>query len=69
MFKEEEQGDKRVLTLRTEQLLETEPQTIAAACPFCMRMLSDGLALKDREDDVRQLDIAEVLWASVSDPA
>ena len=67
MFKEEEKGDQRVLMLRTEQLLEADPQTIASACPFCMRMLSDGLGMKDREDDVRQLDVAEVLWQSVGD--
>lgn len=67
MFKEEEKGDKRILILRTEQLLETDPQTIASACPFCMRMLSDGVGMKDREDDVQQLDIAEVLWKSVAD--
>ena len=67
MFKEEEKGDKRILTLRTEQLLETEPQTVASACPFCMRMLFDGLGMKDR-DDVQQMDIAEVLWRSVADP-
>ena len=67
MFKEEEKGDKRILILRTEQLLDAQPNTIASACPFCMRMLSDGLGLKDREDDVRQLDIAEILWQSVGD--
>ncbi|MCK4659751.1 MAG: (Fe-S)-binding protein [Phycisphaerae bacterium] len=64
MFKEEEKGDKRMNILRIEQLLDTKPQTVASACPFCMRMLSDGLGMKDR-DDVCQLDIAEVLWKSV----
>ncbi|MFH0982338.1 MAG: (Fe-S)-binding protein [Planctomycetota bacterium] len=66
MFKEEEKGDKRVNILRTEQLLETQPQVVASACPFCTRMLADGLGMKDRED-VQQLDIAEVLWKSVAD--
>jgi Fe-S oxidoreductase len=37
---------------------------VASACPFCMRMLSDGIADKQRED-VRQLDVAEVLCESV----
>ena len=41
MFKEEEKGTMRVNTLRTEQALETEPEIIAAACPFCMTMMTD----------------------------
>ncbi len=60
MFKEEEPGRERVNIARTEQLLETNPEVVASACPFCMRMLTDGLAAKGRED-VAQLDIAEVL--------
>jgi len=65
MFKEEEPGSQRVNILRTRQLLETKPDTIASACSFCMRMLTDGLAAEERSD-VRQLDIAEVLLESVS---
>ncbi|UCE60693.1 MAG: (Fe-S)-binding protein [Phycisphaerales bacterium] len=65
MFKEEEEGDQRVSILRTEQILETNPDMICSACPFCMRMLTDGLAEKDREE-MPQLDIAEILWESVS---
>ena len=79
MFKEEEKGLVRVNIRRTEQLLEAleapnrpnsetakpDGRTIASACPFCMRMLTDALGQKDR-DDVKQLDIAEVLLCSVA---
>jgi Fe-S oxidoreductase len=64
-FKEEEPGEERVNVARTGQLLATGADTVASGCPFCMRMLTDGLAAKDR-DDVRQMDIAEVLLESVS---
>ena len=64
MFKEEESGDQRVNAARTQQLLDTNPDAIASACPFCMRMLTDGLADKDRED-LPQLDVAEILLESV----
>ncbi|MFQ5502952.1 MAG: heterodisulfide reductase-related iron-sulfur binding cluster, partial [Phycisphaerae bacterium] len=64
MFKEEESGDERVNVRRTEQLLATKPDTVASSCPFCQRMLVDGLAVKERED-VAELDIAELLWKSV----
>jgi Fe-S oxidoreductase len=64
MFKEEEAGDQRVNIVRTRQLLDTNPDAIGSACPFCMRMLTDALADVDRED-MPQLDIAEVLLESV----
>ncbi len=64
MFKEEEQGESRVNLMRTDQLLATKPDTVSSACPFCMRMLTDGLADRGKED-VKQLDIAELLLESV----
>ncbi len=69
MFKEEEpprEGAEaqRVNDSRTLQLLQTKPTAVASACPFCQRMLIDGLAKQGR-DEVRQLDIAELLWESV----
>jgi Fe-S oxidoreductase len=64
MFKEEEQGDERVSNRRTMQLLATSPQAVGSNCPFCMRMLTDGLADAEREE-VKPLDIAELLHASV----
>ncbi|MFQ5590513.1 MAG: (Fe-S)-binding protein [Phycisphaerae bacterium] len=64
MFKEEEPGKQRVNALRTTQLLDTAPDAISSACPFCMRMLTDGLAEKERED-LPQLDIAELLLEAV----
>ncbi len=64
MFKEEEEGDEKISIKRTGQLLDTKPDTLATACPFCQRMLLDGLADMDREE-VGQYDIAELLWQAV----
>ena len=64
MFKEEEAGDERVNQRRAQQLLDTKPDAISSACPFCQRMLTDGLADKDRED-VEQVDVAELLLAAM----
>ncbi len=60
MFKEEEEGDERVNQRRTKQLLDTKPDVISSACPFCTRMLSDGLGDAERTD-VEQVDVAEML--------
>jgi len=65
MFKEAEKGDKEVYELRTEQALEKNPNVIATACPFCMTMMQDGLKMKDMQDKVEVLDIAEIIERSL----
>jgi len=61
MFKEPEKGDKDVNILRTEQAIETDAEIIAAACPFCNTMLTDGVKGLDREASIKVMDIAELL--------
>ncbi len=57
----EEQNSDRVNVLRTEQLLQSGASTIAAACPFCMTMLTDGLKAKSKDEEIRMLDVVELL--------
>jgi Fe-S oxidoreductase len=59
----EEDPDKRVNLLRTDQALGTNPEVIAVSCPFCMTMLSDGIKAKDLEDRVKTLDVMEIVEA------
>ena len=66
MFKEAEKGDKEVNIERTEQALETQPEIIAAACPFCNTMMTDGVKNKEKEASIAVMDIAE-LMASAED--
>jgi Fe-S oxidoreductase len=61
----EEQNEKRVNVKRTLQLLDTGAKTIASGCPFCMTMLTDGLKAQEKEDTIKQLDVAEILAKSV----
>ena len=61
MFKEPEKGDKDINELRTEDALETNPDIIATACPYCMTMMSDGIKVKEKENDIKVLDIAELM--------
>ena len=61
MFKEPEKGDKDVNIERTEQALETQPEIIAAACPFCNTMMTDGVKNKEKEASIKVLDVAELL--------
>lgn len=66
MFKEEESGSTRVNWERTEEAVNTGASIIAAACPFCNTMLTDGVKTKEKEDQVQVLDIAELIAASLS---
>jgi heterodisulfide reductase subunit D len=65
MFKEAEKGEKEIFIERTEEALKTEASVIATACPFCMTMLTDGLKYKNKENDVKNLDIAELIAHSL----
>ncbi len=61
MFKDAEKGDKEINIARTEQALETNTEIIAAACPFCNTMLSDGIKNKEMENKVVLMDVAELI--------
>ncbi len=61
MFKDAEAGNKEINIERTEEALATGANIIAAACPFCMTMLSDGVKNKEKEDQVKVLDLAELI--------
>ena len=61
MFKEAEKGDMEVYSLRTKDVLEINPEIIATACPFCMTMLTDGLKMEDKQQEIKVLDIAELI--------
>lgn len=61
MFKEPENGKKDINIERTEQALETQPDIIAAGCPFCNTMMSDGVKNKEKEDSLAVLDLAEMI--------
>ncbi len=61
MFKEAEPGKKEVNVERTEDALETKPNVIAAGCPFCNTMLTDGVKHFEKENEIKVKDIAELI--------
>lgn len=60
MFKDAEPGNKEINIERTEQALESKPDIIAASCPFCNTMMTDGVKNK-AEVQVKVKDIAEMI--------
>ncbi|WP_417444732.1 (Fe-S)-binding protein [Joostella sp.] len=61
MFKEPEKGNKDINIERTEQAIEAKPDIIAAGCPFCNTMLTDGVKGKDKEASIDVMDVAELI--------
>ena len=60
MFKEPEKGSKDINIERIDEALALEPDIVAASCPFCMTMLSDGVKNYNKEEEVKVMDIAEI---------
>jgi heterodisulfide reductase subunit D len=67
MFKEEEPGTTRVNFARSEEAIETGANIIAANCPFCMTMLTDGVKNNEKEDQVKVMDLAEIINAAIAE--
>ena len=61
MFKDAEAGKKEINIERTEQALDTQPDIIAAGCPFCNTMMTDGVKNKEKEGSIAVMDIAELI--------
>ena len=64
MWMEEREGT-RVNIARTEMALQVNPTVIGSNCPYCLTMLSDGTKAKEVEEQVRTLDIAEIIEKSI----
>jgi heterodisulfide reductase subunit D len=60
MFKEPEPGRKDINDERMLDVLQSQAKVVAAACPFCMTMLSDGVKHAEKEGEIQVLDIAEI---------
>ncbi|MEN9909699.1 MAG: hypothetical protein RLZZ540_2848, partial [Bacteroidota bacterium] len=61
MFKDAEKGDKEINIERTEDALASQSEIIATACPFCNTMMTDGIKNKEKEGEVKVMDIAELI--------
>jgi Fe-S oxidoreductase len=60
MWMEEHLGT-RINIKRTEQALATNASVVAANCPFCITMVTDGVKAKNMTDKVKVMDVAELV--------
>jgi Fe-S oxidoreductase len=66
MFKEAEKGNKEVFIERIEDAIVTGADIVATACPFCMTMMTDGIKYKNKEEEMKNFDIAELVALSLT---
>ncbi|MCK9230323.1 MAG: heterodisulfide reductase-related iron-sulfur binding cluster [Syntrophales bacterium] len=64
MWMEEDIGE-RINDMRAAQAIEAKADTIAVACPFCLTMMADGIKDHAREESMKSIDIAEIVWYSM----
>lgn len=66
----EEPPTQRPANRRTEELLATGAKTVAVGCPFCRIMIGDSLKQVRPDDEIRLVDLAEMLQeANASRPS
>ncbi len=61
----EERIGKRVNIERTEEALRVKPDVVGTACPFCLTMFEDGLRAKDATEQMKAMDLAELVARSL----
>ena len=61
IFKESEKGKVEINIERIKDVEQANPQTLVAACPFCMTMMNDGLKEKNLDSSIDIKDITEII--------
>ena len=57
----EEAPEQRVSRIRAKEAMDTGAKVLATACPFCLNMMTDGITGLDGGENVRVMDVAEML--------
>ncbi|CDX02580.1 CoB--CoM heterodisulfide reductase iron-sulfur subunit D [Desulfitobacterium hafniense] len=65
MWLEEHQGE-RINVMRADEAIALGVDRVGTACPFCLTMISDGGAAREAGEQVKVLDIAEILAEKIS---
>jgi len=65
----EENIGTRVNMERTNEAIGTGADVVSTACPYCMIMLDDAVRANAKEDDVRVLDLSQLLEESMGSGA
>ena len=61
----DESPEQRVSRVRAAEAISTGAKTLATACPFCLNMMTDGMASTDGGENVKVMDVAELIAQSM----
>jgi Fe-S oxidoreductase len=64
MWMEETIG-KRINLERSEEIVTQQVSNVAVSCPFCLTMIEDGMKDLEKEEEIKTLDIAELVAKSM----
>jgi Fe-S oxidoreductase len=56
-----EEHGTRINEMRTDEALAINVDVVGTACPFCLTMFADGIAAREAGEQIKALDIAEIL--------
>ena len=65
----EEDIGERINVHRAKEAIADAPDAVASACPFCLVMVRDGVADLGKGEEIATEDLAEIIAASLADPA
>jgi Fe-S oxidoreductase len=60
MWMEETIG-KRIYLERSEEIVRQQVSNVAVGCPFCLTMIEDGMKELGKEEEIKTMDIAELV--------
>ncbi|WP_088186739.1 heterodisulfide reductase-related iron-sulfur binding cluster [Desulfosporosinus sp. FKA] len=60
MWLEEHEGE-RINVMRTDEAIAVKTDYVGTACPFCLTMIVDGIAMREVGEELTALDISEIL--------
>lgn len=65
MWMEDGPGDEKINHRRTQHAIDTDADVIATACPFCAQMFEDGVKVQGQENNMKVLDLSEMIVQSI----
>jgi len=61
----EEEPDKRVSERRVDEIIKTQVDLVATACPYCLTMFEDAMKAKEVEESLKAKDLSELVAESL----
>ncbi|MFC1908898.1 heterodisulfide reductase-related iron-sulfur binding cluster [Chloroflexota bacterium] len=61
----EEKPDRRVNERRVQEIIDSNVDIVATACPYCLTMVEDGLKSKEANESIKAMDLSELVVESL----